>query len=95
MLSDRGKNAYKNFHGKKPKKVTHGKFHVPTHLIELGDALEITYRCNKWNGGGDGQYARYVHTFSRGTKLYMDERTGKMLYIAGTKLIVTDAGIEN
>ena len=94
-ISKKGNNAYKKFHGRTPKKVRQGSFHVPTHLILLGEAVEIVYRCDKLNGGGDGKQWEYKHKFSKGTKLYMDERTGKVLYISGNKLKVTRAGIVN
>lgn len=94
-MAGKGENAYAMFHGKRPMRKRVGKFHVPTHLVLLGDALEIVYRCSKRNGGGDGRMSEYVHKFSPGTKLYMDERRGKVVYISGAKLRVTDAGIEN
>lgn len=87
--------AYETFHGKRPRKIVPGNFHVPSHLILLGDAVEIVYRCDKLNGGGDGTKAEYIHKFSKGTKVYMDERKGKIIYIAGSKLKVTRAGIVN
>lgn len=87
--------AYEKFHGKSPKSVRQGEFYVPKQLILLGDAVDITYRCDKWNGGGDGTKAEYIHKFKKGVKLYMDERTGKMLYLKGAQLKVTHRGIIN
>ena len=95
MANVKADNAYRMFHGKKPKQVTRGNFHVPTHFILLGDAVEIVYKCDKLNGGGDGRKWEYTHKFKKGTKLYMDERKGKVLYISGATLKVTSAGIVN
>jgi len=95
MRNAKANRAYEAFHGKSPRQVRAGSFHVPTHLILLGDAVEIVYRSDKWNGGGDGTKAEYIHKFSKGTKLYMDERKGKVIYISGNKLKVTYAGIVN
>ena len=87
--------SYKEFHGKNPRRITSGKFHDPKNLIFLGRAHKIEYLSNKRNGGGDGKTAIYVHTFSPGTKLYMDERKKGQLYILGARLKVTEDGIEN
>lgn len=95
MNLKKGVNAYRTFHGKNPTKAKTGNFYVPKQLIELGDAVEITYRSDKFNGGGDGKKALYVHKFSRGTKLYMDERRRTILYIKGTRLIIQARGIVN
>ena len=95
LKNAKANKAYEVFHGQRPKKVLTGKFHVPTHLILLGTAIEIVYRCDKFNGGGDGKIAEYIHKFSKGTRLYMDERKGKVIYVTGHKLKVTSAGIEN
>lgn len=95
MSHDKGIKAYETFHGKRAKRITPSSFHVPKYLILLGDAVEIVYRCDKKNGGGDGTKADYIHKFNKGTKLYMDERTGKILYIAGRSLYVNDRGIVN
>jgi hypothetical protein len=86
---------YEMFHGKKVSSVTQTAFHVPEYLIYLGEAESISYRCNKKNGGGDGKTAIYTHKIETPAKLYMDERCKKQLYIIGSKLIVTEAGIEN
>ena len=90
-----GVEKYEKFWGRKPRKIYRGKFHDPRTLIYLGNAVEIVYRSNKFNGGGDGKMAEYVHKFSSGTKLYMDERCKGQLYIMGNRLKVTEAGIEN
>lgn len=66
----------------------------PKNLIFLGEAIEIVYRCDKRNGGGDGRQAYYKHKFSKGTLLCTDRKM-KQLYVVGQKLKVTAAGIEN
>ena len=86
---------YREFHGKGPVRIYQRKFNYPEKLIFLGYAHKIEYISNKLNGGGDGKTATYVHKFTRGTKLYMDEKMGKQLYIVGAKLQVTDEGIKN
>jgi hypothetical protein len=88
-------SSYKRFHGRKPRNVSTRKFHDPKTLIRLGRALKIEYVSNKFNGGGDGKNAIYVHTFKPGATLYMDEKNGGQLYILGSRIKVTDAGIEN
>jgi hypothetical protein len=88
-------SGYKNFHGKKPRKITNMLMHIPGQLIFLGKAHKIEYICDKKNGGGDGKKAIYVHKFGKTVNLYMDERNKKQLYLIGADLKVTDAGIEN
>lgn len=86
---------HSRFHGMPPKVVLAGKLRVPSSLILLGQAVSIVYKCDKKNGGGDGTMAEYVHDFETPVGLYMDE-TGKVqLYLIGSKLKVTSAGIEN
>lgn len=94
-MAKKGENAFIMFHGKRPTEKRAASFYVPKNLIRLGTAVEVVYRCSKRNGGGDGRMMEYIHKFSPGTVLYMDERRGKMLYIKGSRLKVTDAGIEN
>jgi hypothetical protein len=68
---------------------------VPEQLIEIGKAHKIEYISNKLNGGGDGKPAIYVHRFSAGTKLYMDETGKRQLYIIGSRLHCNERGIVN
>lgn len=86
---------YSEFHGKGPTKIYQKKINIPEKLIFLGYAHKIEYISNKLNGGGDGKTAIYVHKFTRGTKLFADEKMGGQLYIMGKTLKVTDRGIEN
>ena len=95
MTIKKGLKAYAKFHGKRAHRVQPGSFYVPSTLILLGDAVEIVYRCDKNNGGGDGTKAEYKHKFKPGAKLYMDERTGKVLYISSSKIYVNQRGIVN
>lgn len=83
------------FHGATPRKVTTTNFRVPKGLIFLGLAHKIEYISDKYNGGGDGKEAVYVHEFAKSTKLYMDETGNGQLYIIGPKLKVREAGIIN
>lgn len=86
---------YKAFHGEGPTKIYQKKINIPEKLIFLGYAHKIEYISNKFNGGGDGKTAIYVHKFQRGTKLFMDEKGEKQLYIMGKNLKVREAGIIN
>lgn len=61
----------------------------------LGEAVALEYRCSKLNGGGDGTKAVYRHEFDRGGLVCADNRMRKQLYILGSKIKVTDAGIEH
>ena len=85
-------SMYHKFHGRQPRRITRKNFRVPEALICLGDAVDITYKCDKVNGGGDGRVARYKHKFGRGDKLYVDPR-GKQLYILGGRMRVNSRGI--
>jgi len=87
--------GYRKFHGKRPRYKSKTKFHIPKVLVLLGRANCVEYITNKKNGGGDGKTAIYKHTFETPCYLYMDETNKKQLYIIGTKLKVTEAGVEN
>lgn len=86
---------YRDFHGRSPRYKTNQQFHVPQELVLLGEAVAIEYRCDKYNGGGDGTLAVYRHVFETPSIVAMDETAKKQLYIIGPEIIVTDAGIEN
>lgn len=86
---------YFQFHGKNPKYKKNYSFRQPETLIVLGEAHAIEYTCSKLHGGGDGKRAIYRHVFETPAKVCMDETGKKQLYIVGSKLKVTEAGIEN
>ena len=86
---------YQEFHGRNPRSFSRRRFHVPQHLIKLGTAYAIEYVSDKWNGGGDGKRAIYRHRFESPATLYMDETGHRQLYLMGSRLEVTEAGIEN
>lgn len=86
---------YQEFHGCKPRGFSQRRFHVPKHLVKLGTAYAIEYVSDKFNGGGDGKRAIYRHRFESPATLFMDETGRKQLYIMGSNLKVTEAGIEN
>lgn len=86
---------YQEFHGRHPRGFSRRVFHVPQHLVKLGAAFAIEYVTDKYNGGGDGKRAIYRHRFETPVTLFMDERGSKQLYIMGSRLKITDAGIEN
>lgn len=87
--------GYNKFHGKMPRAKSKQSFHVPKNLVWLGKAHAVEYICTKENGGGDGKPAIYRHLFETPVHLYMDETNKKQLYIIGSRLKVTKAGIEN
>ena len=89
------KNAYSRFHGRAPRNERTCNFTVPKGFMILGDAVAIEYRCDKLNGGGDGTKAVYRHKFDKGAFVCADERMKKQLYVLGSKIVVTKAGIEH
>lgn len=91
----RANRAYKSFHGRGVRAVTKINYVPPRQLICLGDAVAIEYECDKNNGGGDGTMAVYRHEFETPVKLFMDTTKKRQLYIIGSRLKVTHAGIEN
>lgn len=91
----RGEQGYKEFHGKNPKGISNVNFHVPKNLIVIGKAVAVEYKCDKLHGGGDGKMAVYRHEFETPAIVAMDEKMHGQLYIIGSKIKVTEAGIEN
>lgn len=88
-------NRYRQFHGRTPRFRQNIKFHQPKKLIRLGRAVRIEYESDKLHGGGDGQTCIYYHDHTTPVYLYMDETGRKQLYLIGSRLKVTKAGIEN
>jgi len=88
-------NRYNQFHGHRPRKYYRTRFHIPISLIRLGKVTRIEYESDKNNGGGDGRLTTYYHDHNSPVYLYMDETGKKQLYLIGSKLKVTRAGIEN
>ncbi len=93
--TSRAVRLFSRFHGRKPSVVLAKSLRVPGSLILLGQAISIVYKCDKLNGGGDGTVAEYAHDFDTPVGLYMDESGKGQLYLIGSRLKVTDAGIEN
>lgn len=89
------RQRYEEFHGRRLKRIRRRTIHYPEKLIVLGKAVAIEYECSKYNGGGDGTKATYRHVFETPSLVCMDERGKKQLYIIGSKIRVTEAGIEN
>lgn len=89
------KNAYTRFHGHGSREKRTCNFTVPKGLIILGEAVAIEYRSDKLNGGGDGTKAVYRHQFNKGAFVCADEKMKRQLYILGSKIVVTKAGIEH
>jgi hypothetical protein len=88
-------DRYREFHGKNPRRQTGQRFHIPKQLVLLGKAVAIEYETDKLNGGGDGRRAVYRHEFETPAIVCMDETAHNQLYVIGSKIKVTDAGIEN
>lgn len=88
-------SRYKQFHGHDVRNVHQLRIKSTRELVCLGDAVEIVYRSDKLNGGGDGKLAEYQHKFARGTKLYCTPDGRNVLYIHGNKLRVRAPGIIN
>lgn len=91
----RAEATYEAFHGHGPRRRTSIKVPDLRQLVLLGDAVEIVYRCDKLNGGGDGKSAEYCHKFARGAKLYCDATGNTVLLIHGPKIKVRAPGIIN
>jgi hypothetical protein len=91
--------SYRMFHGKNPSKVRAVSMAIPSKgegLTRLGKAMAIEYECSKLNGGGDGKRAVYRHEFETPCDLSMyQDGKNVTLFITGTRLKVTDRGIEN
>lgn len=92
-MSRQGEQRYQAFHGRPVQR--RGKLRVRNinEVICLGDAVEIVYRSNKLNGGGDGRFAEYVHKFSRGAKLYCTPDGREILLIHSPRIRVSNPGI--
>jgi len=89
------RDLYEMFHGHAVRWMKNFQFHTPRQLVVLGKANAIEYITDKYNGGGDGKMAIYRHEFETPALVCMDERAGKQLYIVGSRIKVTDAGVEN
>lgn len=86
---------YRSFHGHAPRGKRRLKLPDIRELVELGDAVEIVYRCKKLNGGGDGKTAEYQHKFARGAKLYCTPAGVQILIVHGPKIRIREPGIIN
>ena len=86
---------YEDFHGHGIRYRKRYDFHTPKKLVILGKAIAIEYECDKQNGGGDGKKAIYRHEFETPCFVCMDETGRKQLYVIGSRLKTTEAGIEN
>ena len=87
-------DIYKKFHGHPVREKQEVQWQDPEKLVFLGEAIEIIYRSDKVNGGGDGKPNSFRHKFDKGTMLLTNE-TGRYLIIVGERLHVTDRGIVN
>lgn len=89
-------NKYREFHGRNPryaKTITIPD--TPRTMIRLGKAIAIEYECDKLHGGGDGKKAVYRHEFETPCHVLITPKGDNIIYITGSKLKTTQAGIEN
>ena len=82
------------FHGRPVRRSRTVTLNDVKGLIELGRIVAVEYECDKWNGGGDGTTAVYRHEFDRPVVLAADQTMRRQLYILGSSIRVTDAGVE-
>ena len=59
-------------------------------LADLGQALELGYKSNKWTG----KQQAYLHEFGKSVRMYATP-DGKTLVLTGGKMKITPRGIEN
>ena len=86
----KAQKLFKTFHERKATKTKSIDEIDASELVQLGDALEIGYRSNKWTGKKEN----YLLTFGKGVKL-MSTADGKTLVISGGKMEVKNVGIIN
>ena len=94
-MSEKARKLYETFHGKSPRGEKSIKFPKVETLVCLGDAIEIVYKCDKLNGGGDGRQSEYVDKFKKGAKLFTDQDGRGWLFIHGPQIVVKEPGIIN
>lgn len=85
--------SYERFHGRGVRYARSVRFDPPKGFVVLGEAVAVEYRCDKYNGGGDGRKAVYRHSFKRGAILAADQDMKGRLYILGSGIKVKEAGI--
>lgn len=82
------------FHGREVRESGTVMLNEVTGLVKLGKAVAIEYECDKYNGGGDGTRAVYRHEFGPGAVVAVDQTMKRQVYIIGSRIRTTDAGIE-
>jgi len=82
------KKTYEVFHDRKPKKTIALPEIDTSELVQLGQALEIGYRSNKWTG----KKTNYLHKFDKGVRV-MCTADRKTLIIHGGQMEIQDVGI--
>lgn len=82
------KKTFEVFHDRKPKKTIAIPEIDASELVNLGQALEIGYRSNKWTG----KKTNYLHTFDKGVRM-MCTPDRKTLVIHGGQMEIQDVGI--
>ncbi len=89
---DRGVELYRRFNRFAPtalKRVAHPR-QVPALLVELGEAVGIIYRSDKWQRG---RPRTYIHFMEEPPQLASNVE-GTQLFLIGGKYRITPRGIE-
>lgn len=86
---DAAARVFKEFHGWDAENVTEEETPDMSTLVELGDALGVLYRSDKFNG----RRRRYIHEFGRAKPRLFGTADGKALVIFGGKLDIKPEGI--
>lgn len=79
---DKSFDRYEIFHKKQPIRVVELRHELPTQLSEIGDALAVMYRTDKWKADGDDEDYKHLHDRSenkpyepgKGVRLYIPSR---------------------
>lgn len=84
----KAEGKYKEFHKRPPRRRIALPAIDTSELVQLGSALEIGYKSDKWTG----KKQNYLHQFGKGVRL-CSTPDGKALVILGGKLNVEERGI--
>lgn len=58
---DAAMDRYRTFHAKDPIRIAELKHDLPTHWKEVGDALAVMYRTDKWKRDGTDEDYKHLH----------------------------------
>lgn len=88
----RAVKLYSDFHGEKPKILSHVKFsEIPKNLLQVGKCLGIMYQAKR-----DGRARRFLHEFRHGAgPTLAASPNGRALFLLGGSFVFTEDGIED